>query len=158
MQAESSGNPAAVSPSGAIGLFQLLPSTAAGLNVNPNDPSQNIQGGLTYLQQLNDQFGSWTQALEAYNEGPGALQKQLAAGSTPVSAGYASGILSAAGISDSSGDLLDSSGSDPSVAASLSDSLGIPTSLDLSAATGLSWPVLGGIAAGILALVLFIKR
>ena len=79
-----------------------MPATAAGLNVNPNDPTQNIQGGLTYLQQLYNQFGDWNEALEAYNEGPGALQSQLSAGTIPVSAGYASGILSAAGMLDSS--------------------------------------------------------
>ena len=101
VQAESSGNQSAVSPAGAIGLFQLEPATAAGLNVNPNTASGNIQGGLTYLQQLYNQFGNWDEALEAYNEGPGALQAQLAAGVTPTSAGYASGILSSAGIADS---------------------------------------------------------
>jgi len=101
VQTESSGNPNAVSPAGAIGLFQLMPATAASLNVNPNDVSGNIQGGLTYLQQLYNQFGDWTETLEAYNEGPGALQSQLSSGITPTSSGYASGILSAAGMLDS---------------------------------------------------------
>lgn len=153
MQAESSGNPAAVSPAGAIGLFQLLPSTAAGLNVNPSDPTQNIQGGLTYLQQLYDQFGNWTAALEAYNEGPGRLQGQIAAGTTPISAGYASGILSAAGISDDSSDTSDSSITD-----GLSDSFSLPAALDLSGATGLSWPVIGGIGVFALGLLWLAQR
>lgn len=102
VQTESSGNPSAVSPAGAIGLFQLMPATAAGLSVNPNDPAGNIQGGLTYLQQLYNQFGNWNEALEAYNEGPGALQSQLSAGMTPTSAGYASGILAASDLGTSS--------------------------------------------------------
>jgi len=100
VQTESSGNPNAVSPAGAIGLFQLMPGTAAGLNVDPNDPAQNIQGGEKYLQQLYNQFGDWNEALMAYNEGPGALQAQLNAGVTPTSTGYAQTILSNAGITN----------------------------------------------------------
>lgn len=138
---ESSGNPAAVSSAGAIGLFQLLPSTAASLGVNPNDVSGNIQGGLTYLQQLYNQYGNWTEALEAYNEGPGNLAANQAAGITPVSAGYASSILAAAGLNDST----DSSDS------SLSDASDFSGVLDyLPDATGLSWPILALIGVGIL--------
>jgi hypothetical protein len=104
------------SSAGAEGLFQLMPATAAGLNVDPTTPAGNIQGGLTLLQQLYNQYGDWTQALEAYNEGSGNLAKQVAAGQTPAAAGYASSILSAAGIDFSSDslDLSDSSLSDTS--------------------------------------------
>jgi Transglycosylase SLT domain len=102
VQTESSGNPNAVSPAGAIGLFQLMPGTAGGLNVNPNVISGNIQGGETYLQQLYNQFGNWPDAIMAYNEGPGALQSQLNAGVTPTSTGYAQSILTNAGIDDNS--------------------------------------------------------
>lgn len=144
MQAESSGNQSAVSPAGAIGLFQLLPSTAAGLSVNPSDPTQNIQGGLTYLQQLYNQFGSWNLALEAYNEGPGALQAQIAAGTTPVSAGYASGILSAAGIDDSS------DSSDSSISDATSSLFDFSAITDLPDTTGLSWGTLALIGVALL--------
>jgi len=52
-QVESAFNPNAVSPAGATGLFQLMPATAASVGVtNSTDPTQNIQGGLAYLQQL----------------------------------------------------------------------------------------------------------
>jgi hypothetical protein len=114
VQTESSGNPNAVSPAGAIGLFQLMPATAAGLNVDPNTVSGNIQGGETYLQQLYNQFGNWNDALMAYNEGPGALQSQLNAGVTPTSTAYAATILQNAGMSDSSASDTSDSGVDDS--------------------------------------------
>jgi|SRR5215467_12170376 len=76
MQAESGGNAGAVSGAGAIGLFQLMPSTASGLGVNPNDPLQNIDGGIRYLKQQLDAFGGdVTLALAAYNAGPGNVNK-----------------------------------------------------------------------------------
>lgn len=99
-QAESSLNPGAISSAGAIGLFQLMPSTAASLGVDPTDPTQNIQGGLQYLQQLYNQYGNWTQALQAYNWGPGNVSSGAAVPSSVQS--YASSILAAAGLPDSS--------------------------------------------------------
>lgn len=117
VQTESSGNMftasgvPVTSSAGAVGLFQLMPGTAAGLNVDPTSPQGNIQGGETYLQQLYNQFGNWPDALAAYNEGPGALQSQLNAGVTPTSVGYASTILNNAGMSPTTGsDATDSSG------------------------------------------------
>lgn len=50
MIAESSADPKAVNPvSGAIGLFQLMPSTAADLGVNPHDIEDNVKGGTRYM-------------------------------------------------------------------------------------------------------------
>ena len=86
---------------GDTGLFQIIPSTAASLGVDATTPAGNIQGGLTLLQQNYDRYGDWNAALEAYNEGPTALASQIAAGQTPTSAPYASSILAASGISDS---------------------------------------------------------
>jgi soluble lytic murein transglycosylase-like protein len=72
VQQESGFNPSAVSSAGAIGLFQLMPSTAASLGVDPTDPTQNIQGGIQYLAQLLKQYGGdVSSALWAYNAGPG---------------------------------------------------------------------------------------
>jgi hypothetical protein len=141
MQKESSGNPAAVSSAGAQGLFQIMPANDASLGIsNPFDPAQNIQGGLSLLSQYYQQFGNWTQALEAYNQGPGSLNTALAAGSTPVSAGYASSILASSGVSDSS-DLADTGSQDSSTAGAspldLSSLGSDPTLLYVGLAVGL---------------------
>lgn len=55
--------------SGEIGVFQILPSTASGLGVDPTDVDQNISGGISLLAQLYAKYGSWAQALSAYNSG-----------------------------------------------------------------------------------------
>lgn len=76
VQTESNFNPTAVSPAGAQGLMQLMPSTARGLGVeNALDPDQNLAGGTAYLKNMIDKFGSVKLALAAYNAGPGAVQK-----------------------------------------------------------------------------------
>ena len=69
--AESAGNPAAVSPVGAIGLMQLMPATAAALGVDPWTPRDNLRGGITNLASLLRDFDGDTRlALIAYNAGP----------------------------------------------------------------------------------------
>lgn len=75
MQAESGGRTHAVSPRGAIGPMQLMPATARGLGVNINDPYDNIRGGVKYLRQQLDAFGTPELALAAYNAGPGNVRK-----------------------------------------------------------------------------------
>jgi len=71
---ESSLNPAAIGKAREIGLFQLMPATAAQLGVDPTDVSQNIQGGVSLLRQLLAQYGDPAKALAAYNWGPGDAQ------------------------------------------------------------------------------------
>jgi soluble lytic murein transglycosylase-like protein len=75
MHTESAFNPAARSSAGAIGLMQLMPSTARELGVNPFVPEQNIEGGVRYFSQLMRMFGGVELALVAYNAGPGFAQR-----------------------------------------------------------------------------------
>lgn len=78
--AESNMNPAAVSSAGAYGIMQLMPGTAAQYGVDPADPVDNIQGGVSYLGDLLAQFnGDQVAALAAYNWGPSRVQNAIAA-------------------------------------------------------------------------------
>jgi soluble lytic murein transglycosylase-like protein len=74
--AESGYRADAVSPKGAIGLMQLMPSTAKALGADPRNPEQNVDAGTRYLRDLLLKYhnGLW-HALAAYNAGPGAVQK-----------------------------------------------------------------------------------
>ena len=60
---------------GAVGVFQLMPSTAKKLGYNPYYLSENIKGGLTYYKMMYNKFGSVELALAAYNAGPGNVKK-----------------------------------------------------------------------------------
>ena len=72
---ESGFRPDAVSRSGAIGLAQLMPGTADGLDVDPWNPTENLDGGARYLAWTIEEFGSIELGLAAYNAGPGRVRE-----------------------------------------------------------------------------------
>ena len=77
IQVESNYNHLAVSRKGAMGLMQLMPGTASRYGVSKAfDPKQNVDGGVRYLKDLLELFGSDLQlTLAAYNAGEGAVQR-----------------------------------------------------------------------------------
>lgn len=78
IQAESGGNPNAVSPAGARGIAQFMPATAKqyGVNLGDGRVEDDIEGAARFLADNLRQFGGdYGKALAAYNAGPGAVQK-----------------------------------------------------------------------------------
>ncbi len=80
---ESAGNARAVSPAGAMGLMQIMPTTWAqlrsrhGLGSDPFDVRDNIMAGAAYLREMYDRYGDVTAMVAAYNAGPGRYEEYL---------------------------------------------------------------------------------
>lgn len=93
---ESAFNPRAVSPVGALGLMQLMPTTAAdllGVSVDSEEfdshrilkPATNVTLGCRYFKRMLKVFkGTQEYALAAYNAGPGAVARWRKRGELPV--------------------------------------------------------------------------
>jgi soluble lytic murein transglycosylase-like protein len=77
IKAESNYNPLALSPKGAQGLMQLIPSTARRFGVaNSFNAQENIEGGVKYLKFLMDLYqNDYPRVIAAYNAGEGAVAK-----------------------------------------------------------------------------------
>lgn len=86
---ESGWDPSAYNPaSGATGICQFEPATAADLGVDPTDPNSAIPGMAQYLAQLNGSLSArgypqWSYALAAYDWGIGNVERALANGTPP---------------------------------------------------------------------------
>jgi len=100
IQVESRFRPTARSRKGAMGLMQLMPSTAREYNVhNPFEPKANIEAGIKHLKTLIDRFGSSVElALAAYNAGPGAVEKFNGVPPYRETRNYVTRILALAGL------------------------------------------------------------
>ena len=86
MEAESAGDPRAVSHAGAMGLMQVMPGTwnvlreDHGLGADPFEPRDNIIAGTAYLRAMLDRYGTVGGMLAAYNAGPGRYDAFLSEG------------------------------------------------------------------------------
>ena len=98
MHVESRYHNFAISPAGAIGLMQILPSTGKELARREGipwrgsqtllDPSTNVRLGIAYLRELSDRYrGDLRAALAAYNWGPGHVDRRIQEG-TPLPSEY----------------------------------------------------------------------
>jgi soluble lytic murein transglycosylase-like protein len=90
IKVESNYNPNAISPKGALGLMQLIPSTARRFGVsNAFNPVENVEGGARYLRYLLDLYkGDYRLALAAYNAGEGAVAKHRGVPPYPETVNY----------------------------------------------------------------------
>ena len=97
VRVESGGDPVAISPKGAAGLMQLMPSTARRFGVrDPLDPYQNVLGGVRYLKYLIDRYsGRLPDVIAAYRLGEGRFESRAGQSLHPLTLGYIKRVLTA---------------------------------------------------------------
>jgi membrane-bound lytic murein transglycosylase B len=95
IEQESGFRPCSVSAKGAMGLMQLMPSTANDLGVQDAfDPNQNVEAGASLLKTLMDRYGGdLNRVLGAYNAGPGRVDEAGGVPAIPETMKYVEGIL-----------------------------------------------------------------
>lgn len=95
---ESNWNARALSPKGAMGLTQVLPSTARGMGMSCDlyEPMCNLRAGFTYLRAMLDIFKDPRLALAAYNAGPGVFSKRYPHATRVGIESYVLNVISAA--------------------------------------------------------------
>jgi len=100
IEQESAFHACAVSPKGAMGLMQLMPSTVEQFQVaDPFDPKQNIDAGTKFLKQLLDKYKEdLPLALGAYNAGPATVDQAGGIPDIPETRDYVDAILQKLGI------------------------------------------------------------
>jgi hypothetical protein len=93
IKAESNYRPGATSQMGARGLMQVMPTTGASYGIwNLYDPQANLEAGVQYLKFLLERF-NLTQAIAAYNAGPGAVRKYRGVPPYPETQNYVKKVL-----------------------------------------------------------------
>lgn len=100
---ESRFEPDVVSSAGAEGIAQFMPSTAAGMGIDPLDPTQAIRGAAQLLGSYSRQFGSYADALAAYDAGASAVERYGGIPPYAETQAYVPAVLSLAGLSEASG-------------------------------------------------------
>lgn len=106
MQAESRGNPNAVSRAGAVGTMQTMPGTLRdpGFGVRPardDSAAERERVGVDYLRAMVDRHATVPEALAAYNWGPGSLAKGGLAAAPPETRAYIPKVMKMAGFAPS---------------------------------------------------------
>jgi cell wall-associated NlpC family hydrolase len=96
---ESGFDPTAVSSAGAEGIAQFMPGTAAGMGVDPDDPTEAINAAAKLLGSYTAQFGSYSDALAAYNAGASAVERYGGVPPYAETQAYVPAVLSLAGLS-----------------------------------------------------------
>ena len=99
---ESRFEPNVVSSAGAEGIAQFMPATAAGMGIDPTNPTQSIEGAAQLLGSYTRQFGSYSDALAAYDAGSSAVERYGGIPPYAETQAYVPAVLSLAGLSGQS--------------------------------------------------------